>query len=76
MTNSVRIDGVDYDVGSLSPECQTLLQHLNFVQVELRELKNREVLLSKAKEAYVADLKAEIIRGRTGMDLNALLTDG
>mgnify|MGYP006928280309 CR=1 FL=1 len=76
MTNSVRIDGFDCDVGSLSYECQTLLQHLNFVQLELRELKNREVLLSKAKEAYVADLKAEIIRGRTGMDLNALFTDG
>jgi hypothetical protein len=29
----------------------------------------------KAKNAYIADLKTEIVKGRTGVDLGALFSD-
>ena len=32
-------------------------------------------LLTKARNAYIADLKTEIIEGRTGVDLGALFDD-
>ena len=39
------------------------------------ELTNQQALLTKAKNAYIADLKMEIVQGRTGVDLGALFSD-
>jgi hypothetical protein len=75
MTQRFRIDGVEYDAESLSEEGRDLLDHLTFVWLTLQELSNQQALLTKAKNAYIADLKLEIIQGRTGVDLGALFSD-
>ena len=40
-----------------------------------REGRDLVALLTKAKNAYIAELKTEIIIGRTELDLGALLSD-
>ena len=45
------------------------LQHLDRVFEEKSTLM---ALLTKAKNAYMADLKAEIIKNKTGVDLSSL----
>jgi hypothetical protein len=75
MTQRFRIDGDEYDAGSLPAEGKALLEHMTFAQVRLQELTNQQALLTKAKNAYIADLKSEIIQGRTGVDLGALFSD-
>ena len=75
MNQRFRIDGVEYDTESLSQVGRDLLARLTFARLTLQELSNQQALLTKAKNAYIADLKSEIIQGRTGVDLGALFSD-
>ena len=75
MTQRFRIDGAEYDAALLPKEGQALLDLMTFAQARVRELTNQQALLTKAKNAYIADLKSEIIQGRTGVDLGALFSD-
>ena len=74
MTQYFRLDGVEYDVSDLSERGQTLVDRLVFVRTQIIELSNQAALLSKAKNAYIADLKFEIIEGRSGVNLGALFS--
>ena len=75
MSQRFQIDGVEYDTEGLSQEGRDLVARLTFVRLTLQELSNQQALLTKAKNAYIADLKSEIIQGRTGVDLGALFSD-
>jgi hypothetical protein len=75
MTQRFRIDGFDYDAKSLSQEGRDILARLTFTRLTLQEFSNQLALLTKAKNAYIADLNSEIIQGRTGVDLGALFSD-
>ena len=75
MAKSVRIDNVEYDMEQLSQAGRDLYERLSFTQSRLQEYNNMLALLMKAKNAYIADLKTEIVKGRTGVDLGALFSD-
>lgn len=75
MTKRFRIDGAEYDAGMLPPEGQALVERMTFAQFRLQELMNQQALLTKAKNAYIADLKSEIVQGRTGLDFGELFGD-
>jgi hypothetical protein len=64
-----------YDLTNLMEDGQLLVAKIRFVELKLQELKNRHALLTKAKNAYVADLKNEIVRGKSGISLGELFTD-
>ena len=59
----------------LSPSAKELVARLTFARLQQQELSNQLALLTKAKNAYIADLNSEIIQGRTGVDLGALFSD-
>ena len=48
------------------------LQH---AVAQIRELTNMKALLTRAKNSYVDELKREIIKGKSGVDLGALFSD-
>jgi hypothetical protein len=75
MRQRFRIDGVEYDTEGLSQEGRDLVARLTFTRLTLQEMSNRMALMTKAKNAYIADLKSEIVQGRTGVDLGALFSD-
>jgi hypothetical protein len=75
MTKRFRLDGTDYAFEALSAEGQGLVERMSFAQFQVRALTNQKALLTKAKNAYIADLKSEIVQGRTGVDLGALFSD-
>ena len=75
MTKRFRIDGVEYDADALSAEGKALVERLSFAHLQVQTLSNQQALLTKAKNAYIADLKLEIVQGRTGVDLGALFSD-
>lgn len=75
MRQRFRIDGVEYDTEALSQEGRDLVARLTFTRLTLQEMSNRMALMTKAKNAYIADLKSEIVQGRTGVDLGALFSD-
>lgn len=74
MNQRFRIDGIEYNTQGLSQEGRDLVVRLTFTRRTLQELRNDLALLTKAKNAYIADLKTEIVQGRTGVDLVALLS--
>jgi hypothetical protein len=75
MIKRFRLDGAEYDLDALSAEGRALVERLSFTHLQVQALSNQKALLTKAKNAYIADLKAEIVQGRTGIDLGALFSD-
>ncbi len=69
------MDGVEYDLDALSAEGRGLVERLSFAHLQVQTLSNQMALLTKAKNAYIADLKLEIVQGRTGLDFSALFSD-
>jgi hypothetical protein len=75
MTRRLRLDDRVYDTAALSAAGRQLLERLAFVQERLDELSNNAALLNRAKNAYIADLKLDLVKGRVGLNLGALLGD-
>ena len=75
MNQRFRIDGAEYDIQNFTQEVRNLVAQLNFTILALQELSNQQALFMKAKNAYIADLKSEIVKGRTGLDLGAMFSD-
>ena len=75
MNQRFRIDSVEYDTEVLSQEGRNLVALLTFARLKQHEMNNQLALLSRAKNAYIADLKSEIVKGRTGLDLGKLFSD-
>ena len=75
MSQQFSIDSVEYLVNDLSEEGRSLIKRLKFVQFKLNELSNQKALMTRAKNAYIEDLKMEIVQGRSGLDLGTLFAD-
>lgn len=73
--HTLRIGQRDYDLRTATPEQMSSVQQLRFTEVELQRLKNLKILLNRARNAYIEDLKREVLRERTGYDLRDLMAD-
>lgn len=70
--NILRLDGTDHDLARASDEARRLVSKLQAVESVLKEKASLLAVLNRAKNAYIADLKTEIIKTKTGVDLAAL----
>lgn len=75
MSQKINFDGVEYDAGSLSEEGKKLLVAYQHVNAQLQEAVNMRAILTRAKNSYVSELKAEMVKGKTGLDLSDLFGD-
>ena len=73
--NEIEIEGTKYDTEELSSKALEILKYLTFSELKLREMSNRNALMIKAKNAYISDLKREVIKNKSGIDLSKLLED-
>ena len=71
----LRLDGADYDLYEVFNEAKLLVARLHHMDRMFEEKSNLLALLNKAKNAYIADLKAEIIKEKTGVDLSTLFDE-
>jgi len=71
----LRLDGEDYDLGKASDEAKAIVARLQHLDRLFEEKSNLMALLTKAKNAYIADLKTEIIKNKTGVDLSSLFDE-
>lgn len=71
----LRLDGEEYDLSKASDEAKTLVVRLHHLDRMFEEKSNLMALLTKAKNAYIADLKTEIIKNKTGVDLSTLFDE-
>lgn len=71
----LRLDGEDFDLSKASEEVKALVARLQHLDRLFEEKTNLMALLTKAKNAYIADLKTEIIKNKTGVDLSSLFDE-
>lgn len=71
----LRLDGEDFDLFKASNEANALVARLQHLDRLFEEKSNLMALLTKAKNAYMADLKTEIIKNKTGVDLSSLFDE-
>ena len=71
----LRLDGEDFDLSNASEEAKALVARLQKLDRLVEENSSMMVLLTKAKNAYIADLKTEIIEKKTGVDLSSLFDE-
>lgn len=69
---TLRLDGTDYDLTTASDAAKALVMRLQSVDRLSEEKNNLLALLNKARNAYIAELKTEIIKNKTGVDLSTL----
>ena len=75
MTERIKFGGKTYDLSVLSAEGRRTLEMLKYTIDRLEVAQQKEAALKRAKNAYVSDLRAEIVKGTSGIDLDALLGD-
>ncbi len=59
-TKSFTLDGVTYDVDSLTPAARTQLANIEGADMEIVHLQRKLALAQTARNAYVATLSAEL----------------
>ena len=75
MPKYFKLDGEKYSTDGFSSEGIELVSMLKFTQKKITTLTNQHALLMKAKNAYISDIKAEVVESRSGLDVGALFTD-
>ena len=69
------IDGEEYSVASLSKQGLLIFKLLQFSKLRTHEIRNKQAILNKAKNAYISDLNAEIVQGKSGVNLSDLFSE-
>ena len=75
MPKYFKLDGEKYSTDGFSSDAIELVSMLKFTQKKITTLTNQHSLLMKAKNAYISDIKAEVVESRSGLDVGALFTD-
>jgi hypothetical protein len=66
--SKIKLDDSEYDLSELSETANRLVIELRNLDAELQNKINMQAILNKAKNAYVADLKSEMITQKSGFD--------
>lgn len=69
------IDGREYTTDTLDDGGLLVYKQLQFIKLRMLELGNQQAILNKAKNAYISDLNAEIVQGKSGINLSDLFSD-
>lgn len=65
----INLDGIEYDSDQFSENSKNLLAELQKLENCIQEKNNLVAIFTKAKRAYIADLKQEMISSKAGLDL-------
>ena len=67
---SVKVDGTDYGVDSLTETAKKIVHELTLLEANLKDKQNVLRVFNRAKKAYTLDLKNEIIKSKAGFDFS------
>lgn len=73
--HTLQLGGTSYDLTGLSDEALEQVRGLHMVERELLRAENLKAVLTRAKNGYIADLRQELVKARTGVDLSDLFAD-
>lgn len=72
MSDNLNFDGRKIDPSDLSENGQAILENLSYANHRIKELKNMQALLTRARNSYMSSLKQEILAEKAGIDLNEI----
>ena len=72
MTQKINIDGIEHGLDTLSDDAKNFVARLQNTDVCIHEMKNLLAIFTRAKRSYIAELKREIIKGKSGVDIASL----
>ena len=64
------IDGREYETESLSKHGQKIVVELTTIHERMQETQNLIAILNRARKAYIADLKSEMLSAKAGLDFS------
>ena len=65
----IKLDDGEYDLGKSTETARKIVAELQKVEENIKEKHNLLAILTKAKRAYISDLKQEMISSKAGLDL-------
>lgn len=71
----IRLDGHELKEDEITTVGKAIIKNLSFVETRLKELHRQKLMLTKAKNTHINGLKFEIVRRKTGVDLNSILNE-
>ena len=66
MGEKIKLDDKEHDIENLSDQAKVTVNFLKFSNKRLKELKNMQALLQRAKNSYVESLKKEMLSQKSG----------
>jgi len=63
----IQIDDVEYDLDALTDQAKRLVGEVQKINARIQETQNMSAILTKAKRAYIADLKTEMLAVKAGL---------
>jgi len=63
----IQIDDVEYDLDALTDQAKRLVGEVQKINARIQETQNMSAILTKAKRAYIADLKTEMLAVKAGI---------
>jgi len=73
MARRIVLEDRVYDIADLGDGAREAVEAFDQAEAMLREAEALRAALTRAKNAYIADLHAEIVRDRAGVALGALV---
>jgi hypothetical protein len=65
----IKLNDVEYESDKFSETSKNLLAELQELEKSIQEKNNIVAIFTKAKRAYIAELKQEMISSKAGLDL-------
>ena len=65
-----KLEGREYESTNLSAQVQKMFVNLAALNERIQETQNLIAVLNKAKKAYIADLKSEMLSAKAGFDFS------
>ena len=70
MAQKINIDDREYDIDNLSDNARKFFEQLRNLDIVINEKNNLSAVLVKAKKAYIAELKSEMLSQKAGFDFS------
>ena len=65
----IKLDDVEYELNNLTETAQRIVSEAQKTDILIKEKANMLAVLTKAKRAYISDLKREMLSIKAGLDL-------
>jgi hypothetical protein len=72
MSQKINIDGIEYGLDTLSDDAKKFVARIQDTDACIQEMENLRAIFTRAKRSYIDELKREIIKGKSGVDIASL----